>query len=140
MSAEIFRIGFLPLVDAALPILARELGFAEAAGIEIELVRDVTWAAVRDRLLYGHTEAAHLVAPLAIATALGRDRPAVPMAVPIGPMALKMHRLEYRRPCAHLTPLAVRRLQQRPHHWQQLASWSHDLRHPSRTTPSSMVS
>ena len=82
MSAEIFRIGFLPLVDAALPILARELGFAEAAGIEIELVRDVTWAAVRDRLLYGHTEAAHLVAPLAIATALGRDRPAVPMAVP----------------------------------------------------------
>lgn len=82
MSAEIFRIGFLPLVDAALPILAHELGFAEAAGVGIELVRDVTWAAVRDRLLYGHTDAAHLVAPLAIATALGRDRPAVPMAVP----------------------------------------------------------
>jgi NitT/TauT family transport system ATP-binding protein len=37
---------------------------------------------VRDRLLYGHTDAAHMVAPLAIATALGRDRPAVPMAVP----------------------------------------------------------
>ncbi|WP_230482306.1 CmpA/NrtA family ABC transporter substrate-binding protein [Sphingomonas sp. Leaf21] len=82
MSLDLFRIGFLPLVDAALPILARELGFAEAEGIGIELVRDVTWAAVRDRLLYGHTDAAHLVAPLAIATALGRDRPAVPMAVP----------------------------------------------------------
>ncbi|MEG3092063.1 CmpA/NrtA family ABC transporter substrate-binding protein [Sphingomonas sp. PB1R3] len=82
MSLDPFRIGFLPLVDAALPILARELGFAEAEGVEIALVRDVTWAAVRDRLLYGHTDAAHLVAPLAIATALGRDRPAVPMAVP----------------------------------------------------------
>ncbi|MDR6145756.1 ABC-type nitrate/sulfonate/bicarbonate transport system substrate-binding protein [Sphingomonas sp. SORGH_AS870] len=82
MTAETFRIGFLPLVDAALPILARELGFAEAEAVEIELVRDVTWAAVRDRLLYGHTDAAHLVAPLAISTALGRDRPAVPMAVP----------------------------------------------------------
>lgn len=82
MSADLFRIGFLPLVDAALPILAQELGFAEAEGVEIALVRDVTWAAVRDRLLYGHTDAAHLVAPLAIATALGRDRPAVPMAVP----------------------------------------------------------
>lgn len=76
------RIGFLPLVDAALPILAHELGFAEQQGIRLELVRDMTWATVRDRLLYGHTDAAHMVAPLAIATALGRGRPAVPMAVP----------------------------------------------------------
>ncbi|MCD2317291.1 ABC transporter substrate-binding protein [Sphingomonas sp. IC-11] len=82
MSAETFRIGFLPLVDAALPILAQELGFAAAEGVTIELVRDVTWATVRDRLLYGHTDAAHLVAPLAIATTLGRDRPAVPLTVP----------------------------------------------------------
>ena len=76
------RIGFLPLVDAALPILAHELGFAEAQGLRLELVRDMTWATVRDRLLYGHTDAAHMVAPLAIATALGRGRTAVPMAVP----------------------------------------------------------
>lgn len=82
MALDLIRIGFLPLVDAALPILAREGGFAEAEGLEIELVRDMTWATVRDRLLYGHTDAAHLVAPLAIATALGRGRPAVPMAVP----------------------------------------------------------
>lgn len=82
MSAGTFRIGFLPLVDAALPILAHELGFAAREGVAIELVRDMTWATVRDRLLYGHTDAAHMIAPLAIATALGRDRPAVPMAVP----------------------------------------------------------
>lgn len=82
MTSESFRIGFLPLVDAALPILAHELGFAAREGIAIELVRDMTWATVRDRLLYGHTDAAHMIAPLAIATALGRDRPAVPLAVP----------------------------------------------------------
>ncbi len=82
MTDQPFRIGFLPLVDAALPILAHELGFAAAQGLRLELVRDMTWATVRDRLLYGHTDAAHMVAPLAIATALGRDRPAVPMAVP----------------------------------------------------------
>lgn len=82
MSGETMRIGFLPLVDAALPILAHELGFAAREGLTLELVRDMTWATVRDRLLYGHTDAAHMVAPLAIATALGRDRPAVPMAVP----------------------------------------------------------
>ncbi|MCA1196416.1 ABC transporter substrate-binding protein [Sphingomonas sp. R647] len=82
MTDETMRIGFLPLVDAALPILAHELGFAQAQGLRLELVRDMTWATVRDRLLYGHTDGAHMVAPLAIATALGRGRPAVPMAVP----------------------------------------------------------
>jgi NitT/TauT family transport system ATP-binding protein len=79
---ERFRIGFLPLVDAALPILAHEMGFAAREGVEIELVRDMTWATVRDRLLYGHTDAAHMIAPLAIATTLGRDRPPMPLAVP----------------------------------------------------------
>ena len=82
MTGERFRIGFLPLVDAALPVLAHELGFAAAEGVAIDLVRDMTWATVRDRLLYGHTDAAHMIAPLAIATTLGKDRPAVPLAVP----------------------------------------------------------
>lgn len=82
MTIERIRIGFLPLVDAALPILAHELGFAETEGLKLELIRDMTWATVRDRLLYGHTDAAHMIAPLAIATTLGRDRPAVPLAVP----------------------------------------------------------
>ncbi|WP_188236456.1 CmpA/NrtA family ABC transporter substrate-binding protein [Sphingopyxis sp. LK2115] len=82
MTSDRFRIGFLPLVDAALPILAHEMGFAAREGVQIELVRDMTWATVRDRLLYGHTDAAHMIAPLAIATTLGRDRPPLPLAVP----------------------------------------------------------
>lgn len=82
MSLDPFRIGFLPLVDAALPILAKELGLAEEQGIDLELVRDMSWATVRDRLIYGGTDAAHLVAPLAIASTLGLDRPATPMTVP----------------------------------------------------------
>ncbi|MFY7835710.1 MAG: ABC transporter substrate-binding protein [Novosphingobium sp.] len=75
-------IGFLPLVDACLPILAREHGFAEAEGLSLRLVRDMSWATVLDRLLYGHSDAAHMVAPLAIGTTLGRGRPAQPLSVP----------------------------------------------------------
>jgi ABC-type nitrate/sulfonate/bicarbonate transport system substrate-binding protein len=75
-------IGFLPLVDACLPILAREHGFAEEQGVTLTLVKDMSWATVLDRLLYGHSDAAHLVAPLAIATTLGRGRPAQPLSVP----------------------------------------------------------
>jgi two-component system, oxyanion-binding sensor len=81
MSRDL-TIGFLPLVDACLPILAREHGFAEAEGISLRLVRDMSWATVLDRLLYGHSDAAHMVAPLAIATTLGRGRPAQPLSVP----------------------------------------------------------
>jgi two-component system, oxyanion-binding sensor len=80
--ADIIRVGFLPLVDAALPILAREFGFAEDEGLDLQLVRDMSWATVQDRLLYGHSDAAHMVAPLAIATTLGLGRPAVPLSVP----------------------------------------------------------
>ena len=80
--SEIFRLGFLPLVDAALPILAREFGFAEDEGIDLTLIRDMSWATVSDRLLYGHSDAAHLIAPLAIATTLGLGRPATPLSVP----------------------------------------------------------
>lgn len=81
MSTD-FTIGFLPLVDAALPILAREHGLAADEGLNLRLVKDVSWATVLDRLLYGHTDAAHMVAPLAIATTLGRGRPAQALSVP----------------------------------------------------------
>jgi two-component system, oxyanion-binding sensor len=82
MSLTPLRIGFLPLVDAALPILAHELGFAEDEGLDLTLARDMSWATVADRLLYGHSDAAHLLAPLAIATTLGLGRPATPVSVP----------------------------------------------------------
>jgi NitT/TauT family transport system ATP-binding protein len=80
--SERLTIGFLPLVDACLPILAAEHGFAAEEGLELEFVRDVSWATVLDRLLYGHTDAAHLIAPLAIAATLGRGRPPQPIAAP----------------------------------------------------------
>ncbi len=80
--AQELTIGFLPLVDACLPILAHEHGFAEAEGLSLRLVKDMSWATVLDRLLYGHSDAAHMIAPLAIATTLGRGRPAQPLAAP----------------------------------------------------------
>jgi NitT/TauT family transport system ATP-binding protein len=80
--SERLTIGFLPLVDACLPILAAEHGFAAEEGLELKFVRDVSWATVLDRLLYGHSDAAHLLAPLAIAATLGRGRPPKALAAP----------------------------------------------------------
>jgi NitT/TauT family transport system ATP-binding protein len=82
MATRNLQIGFLPLVDACLPILAQEHGFTEEEGLNLTFVKDVSWATVLDRLLYGHTDMAHMLAPLAIATSLGQGRPAQPMAAP----------------------------------------------------------
>lgn len=50
--------------------------------MSLSFVKDVSWATVLDRLLYGHTDAAHMLAPLAIATTLGRSRRALKLACP----------------------------------------------------------
>jgi NitT/TauT family transport system ATP-binding protein len=77
------RIGFLPLVDAALLVAAREEGFAEAEGLALDLVREASWANLRDRLSVGLLDAAQMLAPAAIAATLGLGHLRVPMAAPI---------------------------------------------------------
>lgn len=77
--------GFLPLLDCALLVVAREKGFARAQGLELHLLRDLSWAAVRDRLAIGGLDAAQTPAPLPIATSLGLGSLKVDM---IAPMAL----------------------------------------------------
>ncbi|MCJ8143421.1 ABC transporter substrate-binding protein [Ancylobacter sp. A5.8] len=74
------RAGFIPLVDAAILVAAADHGFAAAEGVELELVREVSWSNVRDKLTLGHFEAAHILAPLAIAISLGLDHARVPLA------------------------------------------------------------
>jgi ABC-type nitrate/sulfonate/bicarbonate transport system substrate-binding protein len=76
------RIGFIPLVDAAALIVAVDKGFAKAEGLEINLVREVSWSNVRDKLNIGLFDAAHLLAPVAIASNLGLGHIKVPIVAP----------------------------------------------------------
>src|SRR6186713_3214139 len=76
------RIGFIPLVDAAALIVAVDKGFTKAEGLDIELVREVSWSNVRDKLNIGLFDAAHLLAPVAIASSLGLGHVKVPIAAP----------------------------------------------------------
>ena len=79
---ERIAAAFLPLTDAAPLIVARELGFAEAQGIDLHLVRESSWASVRDRLVYRQVQAAHLLAPLAVAVSLGLSQHRAALAAP----------------------------------------------------------
>ncbi len=76
------RIGFIPLLDAAALICARDEGFAEAEGLALDLVREVSWANIRDKLNVGLFDAAHILTPAAIASSLGLGHVTVPMVVP----------------------------------------------------------
>ncbi len=79
---ETLRIGFIPLADAAALFVAVDKGFAAAEGSSVELVREVSWSNVRDKLNIGMFDAAHLLAPVAIASSLGLGHVKVPIVVP----------------------------------------------------------
>lgn len=76
------RIGFIPLADAAALIVAVDKGFAAAEGLDVTLVREVSWSNVRDKLNIGMFDAAHLLAPVAIASSLGLGHVKVPIVAP----------------------------------------------------------
>ena len=76
------HIGFIPLVDAAALIVAVDKGFAAAEGLDVTLAREVSWSNVRDKLNIGLFDAAHLLAPVAIASSLGVAHVKVPILAP----------------------------------------------------------
>ncbi len=71
MRIQPLTVGFMPLVDAAPLIVARELGFAEEEGLGLTLQSGPSWSTLRDRLVLGQIEAAHMLAPVPVAMALG---------------------------------------------------------------------
>ncbi len=81
--STVLRVGFIPLIDASLLVAARNQGFAAAEGLDLVLVRDVTWANLRDRLATERLDAAHMLAPAAIAATLGLGQFPVAMAAPV---------------------------------------------------------
>jgi NitT/TauT family transport system ATP-binding protein len=83
MNPDRLRIGFIPLCDAAALIVAVDRGFTAAQELDVELVREVSWSNVRDKLNIGIFDAAHLLAPVAIASSLGLGHVRVPIIAPI---------------------------------------------------------
>lgn len=83
--ADRLTLGFIPLNDAAPLIVAREKGFFAAEGLDVDLSREASWATVRDKLAVGALDGAHLLAPLALAAAMGAGSEPTPL---VAPMAL----------------------------------------------------
>ncbi len=71
MTGRVLTCGYVPLVDCAPLIIAKELGFASEEGLDLNLVRQPSWSALRDMLALGHLDAAQMLSPMPVAMSLG---------------------------------------------------------------------
>jgi len=75
------RIGFIPLTDCASVVMASVLKFDEKYGIKIIATKEASWAGVRDKLVNGELDMAHVLYGLVYGVHLGISGPKKDMAV-----------------------------------------------------------
>ena len=71
MSAQSLKIGFARLSDCAPLVAAKERGEFDQVELDVTLRRFPSWAAMRDALAQGVIDAAHMLAPMVVASAAG---------------------------------------------------------------------
>jgi len=65
------NVGFIPLTDCAPLVMASVKGFDARYGIKLNLSKEASWAAVRDKLVYGELDAAHILYGMVYGLELG---------------------------------------------------------------------
>ncbi|HKJ08261.1 MAG TPA: CmpA/NrtA family ABC transporter substrate-binding protein [Gammaproteobacteria bacterium] len=101
------RLGFIPLTDCAPLVVAAEQGFFSRQGLEVTLVREPSWANIRDKVMLGALDGAQMLAGLPVASQLGITavrRPLVAaLSLGLGGNAITVSRRLYAR-MAELDP------------------------------------
>ena len=75
------KIGFIPLTDCASVVMASVLGIDKKYGIKIIPTKEASWAGVRDKLVNGELDCAHVLYGLVYGVHLGIGGPKKDMAV-----------------------------------------------------------
>ena len=75
------RIGFIPLTDCASVVMASVLGIDQKYGVKIIPTKEASWAGVRDKLVNGELDFAHVLYGLVYGVHLGVGGPKKDMAV-----------------------------------------------------------
>lgn len=74
------KVGFIPLTDCASVVIASVMGFDKKYGIKITPSKEASWAAVRDKLVNGELDAAHVLYGLIYGVQMGIGGPKKDMA------------------------------------------------------------
>jgi nitrate/nitrite transport system substrate-binding protein len=75
------KIGFIPLTDCASVVMASVLGIDQKYGVKIIPTKEASWAGVRDKLVNGELDFAHVLYGLVYGVHLGIGGPKKDMAV-----------------------------------------------------------
>ncbi|MDZ4162771.1 MAG: CmpA/NrtA family ABC transporter substrate-binding protein [Burkholderiales bacterium] len=75
------KIGFIPLTDCASVVMASVLGIDQKYGVKIIPNKEASWAGVRDKLVNGELDFAHVLYGLIYGVHLGTSGPKKDMAV-----------------------------------------------------------
>jgi nitrate/nitrite transport system substrate-binding protein len=75
------KIGFIPLTDCAPVVMASIKGFDKKHGVTIVPTKEASWAAIRDKLVNGEIDLAHVLYGLVYGVQLGASGPQKDMAV-----------------------------------------------------------
>ena len=75
------KIGFIPLTDCASVVIASVMGFDKKYGIKITPSKEASWPGVRDKLVNGELDAAHVLYGMLYGLQLGISGPKKEMAV-----------------------------------------------------------
>jgi len=75
------RVGFMPLIDCAPLIAVVRLGLDRKYGLRLQLLRQASWAAIRDKLIAGELDAVHALAGLVHGVETGIGGPRAELAV-----------------------------------------------------------
>ena len=75
------RIGYVPLTDSAPLIAAMMMNMGERHGLALELCKQPSWAAIRDKLLSGELDAAQTLYGMVYGVQLGLGGPQADMAI-----------------------------------------------------------
>jgi ABC-type nitrate/sulfonate/bicarbonate transport system substrate-binding protein len=71
VNRHTIRLGFIPLTDCAPLVIAQEKGWFRKHGLAVELVREPSWANIRDKVALGLLDGGHMLAPMPLAATLG---------------------------------------------------------------------
>ncbi|SDC09896.1 ABC transporter substrate-binding protein [Acinetobacter boissieri] len=77
------QLGYIPLLDCIAILWAKQRGFFEEFGLDVTLVKEASWASLRDRLAFGVLDAAHCLSAMLPAAAVGTDQIGIPLQTPL---------------------------------------------------------
>jgi nitrate/nitrite transport system substrate-binding protein len=72
-ESGVIKLGFIPLTDCASLVMAKELGYFEQEGVNVELSKEASWANIRDKIITGELSGAHCLysMPFSVYTGVG---------------------------------------------------------------------